>query len=150
MIEAKNLRNEQGKDSLMVKNITEKFIGAFTEMESVGDVEPIVKLFAINCEVSNDASQKNFRGIDGVREFWTNYLDSFKVVCSVFQKETFSKNKATLEWKTEGKSKNGLKLKYKSVSILETKGEKITHFSGFFDPKSLGEQVSKQNHDKGK
>ena len=77
--------------------------------------------------------------------FWTNYRAAFGDICSVFQNEVYFDNEAVFEWTTEGKSKNGRKIKYEGVSILETKGEKITRFFAYFDPKTLGRQIIKQN-----
>ena len=129
----------------MAKHIAEKFIGALTELESDHNVELIVALFADDCEVGNVIVSEKFRGIEGARLFWTNYRATFKDVCSIFQKEIYSGNDAALEWTTEGKSKNGRKIKYEGVGILETKDEKITRFCAYFDPKTLGRQITKQN-----
>ncbi len=121
---------------MVTKNIAIKFIGALTELESASDVEPIITLFAADCEVINVGAPKIFRGIKGARRFWTDYRDNFKDVCSIFQKELYSDNKARLEWTTEGKIKNGNKIKYDAVSVLETEGEKITRFYAYFDRKN--------------
>lgn len=129
----------------MANNTAEKFVGALTELESARDVELIVALFADDCEVGTVAAPEKFRGIEGARQFWTNYRSAFKDVCSVFQNEVYFDNEAVFEWTTEGKSKNGRKIKYEGVSILKTKGEKITRFCAYFDPKILGRQIIKQN-----
>lgn len=129
----------------MANNTAEKFAGALTELESAREVEPIVTLFADNYEVGNIIVSEKFRGIEGARRFWTNYRAAFKDVCSVFQNEVYFDNEAVFEWTTEGKSRNGRKIKYEGVSILKTNGEKITRFCAYFDPKILGRQIIKQN-----
>lgn len=120
------------------KNITEKFIEALSELESACDVELIVALFASDCEVGDIAAPTLFRGLEGARRFWTDYRENFKDVCSVFQKEFYSDNKARLEWTTEGKIKNGGKIKYAAVSVLETEDEKITRFYAYFNKQAAG------------
>lgn len=77
----------------MTKNIAEKFIGALTELESARDVEQMVELFADDCEVGNVETPKLFRGIEEARQFWIDYRDAFKDVCSIFQKELYTGNK---------------------------------------------------------
>ena len=141
----KRVLDEQGGNNRVANNTAEKFIGALTELESASDVELIVALFAEDCEVGNIVISEKFRGIEGARRFWTNYRAAFKDVCSVFQNEVYFDNEAVFEWTTEGKSRNGRNIKYEGVSILKTKGEKITRFCAYFDPKILGRQIIKYN-----
>lgn len=128
----------------MAKNITDEFIGALTELESARDVERMLELFADDCEVGNIESPTLFRGIEGARRFWIDYRAGFKDVCSVFEKELYSENKARLEWITEGKTKNGNKIKYKAVSVLETEDEKITRFYACFGAKNQEDKQMQQ------
>ncbi len=135
--EIENYPSGKSADDRITQNITERFIGALSELESAHDVELMVALFADDCEVGDIAAPKLFRGVEGARRFWTDYRDNFKDVCSIFQKELYSDNKARLEWTTEGKIKNGGKIKYAAVSILETEDEKITRFYAHFDKQHL-------------
>lgn len=116
----------------MAKNIANEFIGALTELESARDVERMVELFAEDCEAGSVEATQLFRGIEGARRFWTDYRTVFKDICSVFQKELCTENKARLEWITEAKTVGGNKIKYEAVSILETEDEKITRFYARF------------------
>ena len=130
----------------MANNIADKFIGALSELESERDAELIVSLFDGNCEVINVAATEIFRGTEGARRFWTNYREGFKDVCSVFQNETYSDNNAALEWTTEGNNKNGQKIRYVSVGIIETKDEKITRFYAYFGTKNLGRRTTEREN----
>lgn len=121
----------------MSEKIAYKFIAALSELESARDVESMVALFADNCEVGNVVATENLRGTEGAREFWTNYRNTFGDVCSIFLNQIYSDDNIALEWTTEGKTKNGNKIKYEGVSILETEGEKITRFYAYFDPHKL-------------
>lgn len=141
--EIENCPSSRKANQPTAKSVAEKFIGALTELESARDLEPIVTLFADDCELSNIAVSNGFRGIEGARRFWRQYRDTFKDVCSIFQNEVYFDNEAVFEWTTEGKSKNGRKVKYEGVSILETNGEKITRFHAYFDQKNLGRQITK-------
>lgn len=138
--------NETAEDIRATKNVGEKFIGALTELESARDVEQIVALFADDCEVNSVPASEHFRGIEGARQFWTQYRDAFKDVCSVFENENYSNDAAVLEWTTMGKIKNGNKIKYEALSILETRGEKITRFYAYFDPRNFGRQSTEREN----
>ena len=136
-----NYSFNENADNRITERIAEKFIGALSELESSRDVEVIIALFADECEVGNAVVSEKCCGLDGARRFWTHYRAAFKDVCSIFQNEIYSGNQANLEWTTEGKSVNGRKIKYRGVSILETKGDKITHFYAYFDRENLRRQI---------
>lgn len=142
MMNTENYKMIKEENNRLAKNVAEKFIGALIDLESTCDVEQIVKLFAKDCKVGNVITSENFHGIEGARQFWTNYRANFGDVCSIFQNEIYSENKVVLEWKTEGKTKNGQKVNYEGISILETEGEKITRFYAYFDSKHLEQQVT--------
>ena len=128
----------------MARTIAENFIGALADLESDSDIEKIVALFAENCQVGNVVAGENFHGTEGAHDFWTNYRDTFGEVTSVYKNKIFTDNRAALEWTTEGKNKDGQKIKYEGTSILEIEGEKITRFYAYFDPMKIGKQITKQ------
>ena len=142
MMDAKNYTTNMDANNRALRNMADRFIGALIDLESAGDVEPIVLLFADDCEVGNVLAVEKYRGIEGARQFWTNYRANFGDVYSIFQNEIYSENNLVLEWTTEGKIKNGRKIKYAGVSILETKGKKITRFYAYFDSKHLERQIT--------
>lgn len=137
-------------DNRLTKNVAEKFIAALTELESARDVELLVALFADDCEVGNIVVSEKFRGVEGARRFWTSYRAAFKDVCSIFQNEIYSGNTALLEWTTEGRIKNGRKIRYDGASYLEMKGEKIARFHAAFDPKNLERQMTRHESNDGR
>ena len=141
MMDSRNHTNNTKVNNRVARSIADKFIGALIDLESARDVEQIVMLFADDCQVGNVLAFEKYRGIEGARRFWTNYRANFGDVCSVFQNEIYSENNVVLEWTTEGKIKNGRKIKYAGVSILETEGEKITRFYAYFDSKHLEQQI---------
>jgi SnoaL-like domain len=121
--------------------LNEKFIAALNKLESTGEIEPIVALFTDQCEVSNVLNFDESRGVSRARDFWSHYRDTFDEVHSRFRNQIISDNRIALEWITEGSNKDGGKVTYEGVSILETDKEKITRFFAYFDAKKLGQQI---------
>ncbi len=127
----------------MSEQIAEKFIAALDKLEAARELESMVEMFADNCEVGNVLSPDKFHGHEGAREFWgAKYRDTFGEVRSTFRNVFATDNRAALEWTTEGTASNGTPVRYDGVSILEIEGGRITRFCAYFDPVSLGRQVS--------
>ena len=61
----------------MSKELTENFVDALRGLETGGDVEVMIPLFADECEIGNTALKDTLKGTGGVREFWTNYRGTF-------------------------------------------------------------------------
>lgn len=134
----------------MAQNITEPFMAALAEVESAGNIEPMVALYAGNSETGNIATTEIYGGTEGARRFWTNYRDTFGEVGSTFRNKISTENGAALEWTTKGTVKNGQPIQYDGVSILETEGGVITRFYAYFDPKHLGHQIAETVQDQEK
>lgn len=126
----------------MTKKIAEEFIAALTQLESTRDVEPIVKLFAGDCEVGNAMMSDPLHGAEGALEFWRTYRDSFGGLRSAFRNKIYCGNGAALECCSEGTSRNGNSLMYEGVSILEIEGEKIIRIHAYFDPAKVQRQIA--------
>ncbi|HXH69391.1 MAG TPA: nuclear transport factor 2 family protein [Pyrinomonadaceae bacterium] len=122
----------------MTEKTAKDFIGALHKLEANRDLDTICGLFNEDCEIGNVVTEdKNI----GVREFWTSYRDSFDRVQSTFRNEIVSDATVALEWKTTGTNSKGHELEYEGISILETKGDKITRFHAYFDANKLGKQM---------
>ncbi|HEX6626005.1 MAG TPA: nuclear transport factor 2 family protein [Pyrinomonadaceae bacterium] len=131
----------------MSEQLAEKFMKALGRLEAAGELEPIVSLFAEECEVGNVVSPEKFRGREGAREFWgAKYRDTFGEVRSTFRNVFAAANRAALEWTTEGTASDGRPVRYDGVSILETEGERITRFRAYFDAGALGRQLTGKAH----
>lgn len=126
----------------MIKQTVEQFTTALGQLESDGDLEAIVALFADSCEVGNVTMSQNEHGIEGARNFWQNYRATLGQARSVFRNHIYDENRAALEWETEGHNQQDKPIHYEGVSILETDGEKITRFYAYFDPHKLGQQLA--------
>ncbi len=126
----------------MSEQAAQRFIDALGRLESEGDLEPIVRLFAPDGEVGNVVSPEKFQGPEGAREFWgEKYRDTFGEVRSTFRNVFAAGGRAALEWATEGTSKDGAPVAYEGVSILEFDGGLITRFRAYFDAGGLGRQI---------
>lgn len=133
----------------MSKELTENFVNALRELETGGDIEVMVPLFAENSEIGNTALKDTLKGTDGVREFWTNYRGTFAELESAFRNRIVSDETSALEWETTGRSADGEEIRYKGVSVFEHDGEKITRFFAYFDPADLGKQITGDKDGKG-
>ena len=125
----------------MSKQVADKFVEALWRLEEDRDVEKLVEIHTEDCTTGNVAVPQTFDGHDGLREFWTNYRNTFDDMKSEFH-NVFADGDghAALEWTTEG-SANGNTVSYQGVSILEIEDGKVKRFMAYFDPRSLTEQV---------
>ncbi len=126
----------------MPGEVTEKFIEALRRLESERELEPIVSLFADDCELGNVVTAESFHGREGARQFWTSYRDTFGEMESKFRNKLVTERGAALEWVTEATGQDGRPVTYEGVSILEVEGERIRRFKAYFDPAKLGRQVA--------
>ena len=128
----------------MSEQTANRFIEALGRLEAGRELEPIVRLFAPECEVGNVVSPEKFRGREGAREFWgAKYRDTFGEVRSTFRNVFAAGDRAALEWTTEG---TATPVRYDGVSILEIDGEQITRFRAYFDAGQLGRQLTGKAH----
>jgi predicted ester cyclase len=119
----------------------DRFIDSLNRLESHRDLVPMIALFGDGCEVGNVVVPNKFHGVEGAREFWTKYRDTFQNVRSVFHNRISAGDRIALEWTTEATGPDGKPLHYSGVSILEVTGDKISRFHAYFDPALLGRQM---------
>jgi ketosteroid isomerase-like protein len=119
-----------------------RFVDALLKLEESGDLESLVSLFAEDAQVSNVASRRVLSGIDGARQFWTEYKTMLARVRSTFRNMIESGDRVALEWETQGTAHNGAAVNYEGVSIIEWDGDRIRRFYAYFDPGLLGREVA--------
>ena len=117
------------------------FIDALRTLESDGDPEPLVELFADDAELGNVQADRAFHGRDGAREFWTQDRALFGEIASEFRATVAGDGRAALEWTRTGTTRTGDDVSYEGVSLLEFDGDAIARFRAFYDPRALGRQV---------
>ena len=126
----------------MSKQVADQFIEALWKLEETRDLEPIMAMYADDCEVGNVVATEKFHGRDGAREFWTKYRETFGEIKSTFRNVIATEGRAALEWTTKGTSTAGSPIEYDGVSILEIEGDKLTRFQAYFHAAELGRQVT--------
>jgi ketosteroid isomerase-like protein len=120
---------------------TQQFIEALQVLERDSDPTAMLDLFMENSEAGNIVSTREFIGVEGAREFWETYRNSFGEVDSTFRNVIVSNGRAALEWTTTGTSPAGTPIAYEGVSILEMADGRITRFRAYFDAHDLGRQM---------
>ena len=121
--------------------VAERFKEALWRLEADREVEALVEVHAEDCSVGNVAVPKTFDGHDGLREFWTNYRNTFDQMESEFRNVFADEaGHAALEWTTQA-TEDGDSISYGGVSILEIEGDKVKRFMAYFDPRHLTEQI---------
>ncbi|HEX8259906.1 MAG TPA: nuclear transport factor 2 family protein [Rubrobacteraceae bacterium] len=125
----------------MSQEVAERFKEALRKLEEDRDVEALVEIHAEDCSVGNIAVPKTFDGHEGLREFWTNYRNTFDEMKSEFRNVFADEaGHAALEWTTNA-TEDDKNVSYAGVSILEIDGGKVKRFMAYFDPRSLTEQI---------
>jgi steroid delta-isomerase-like uncharacterized protein len=125
----------------MSQEVAERFKEALWKLEEDRDVEALVEIHAEDCSVGNVAVPTTFDGHDGLREFWTNYRNTFDEMKSEFRNVFADEaGHAALEWTTNA-TEGDKNVSYAGVSILEIEGGKVKRFMAYFDPRSLTEQI---------
>ena len=125
----------------MPNTIADRFIESLNTLEADRNAQPIAELFTAEAEVGNVIAPEKFHGVEGARDFWTKYRDTFETMKSTFRNKITGDGQVALEWNTEGTSARGHKFQYSGVSILEVEGEKIKRFRAYFDAAALGRQI---------
>jgi ketosteroid isomerase-like protein len=125
----------------MSKEVAQKFVEALWKLEQDRDVEALVEIHTDDCDVGNVAVPRTFSSLDGLREFWTSYRDTFGEMKSEFRNVFADESgHAALEWNTSAQA-NGNEVSYEGVSLLEIQNGKVSRFRAYFDPRTVNDQV---------
>lgn len=125
----------------MSEQTGQQFINALRRLETANEIDSIVELFAVGCQLGNVVSPRTFEGLDGARSFWQIYRKTLGEVTSEFRNVIEAGDRVALEWTTIGTSPEGKRIDYDGVSILEIEGGRITRFWAYFDPAKLGQEI---------
>lgn len=118
------------------------FAAALKTYETDGNLDRFLEQFTDECEVSSVSSPRILHGKDGARHFWSAYRGLLKDVRSEFRNMIESDGRVALEWKTEGISPSGERIRYEGTSVLEFDGGKVKRFFAYFDPHRLGLELT--------
>jgi hypothetical protein len=119
------------------ETVVDAFMHALQELERTKDPELLARLFDESAELGRFGHADLVHGRDGARKFWNAYLEQFDTVHSDFTYITEGDTDATLEWTSEGKTRDGRQFRYTGVSILEFENCQISRFRTYYDSAAL-------------
>ena len=122
----------------MPSNRTEAFATALHDLESGGDVDAFVSVFADDVELHRPETQQQLDGIEGARAFWKQYLGMFGEISSDFSR-VVDGPVGVLEWTSTGTLASGAPITYTGVSLLDfDDAGKVSRFATYFDTQAFG------------
>jgi ketosteroid isomerase-like protein len=122
----------------MATNRTEEFADALHELESGGDLDAFVAVFADDVELYRPETSQHLDGIGGARSFWEQYLATFDHISSDFSR-VVDGGVGVLEWTSTGELAGGTPISYAGVSLLDfDEAGKVTRFATYFDTQAFG------------
>lgn len=112
-----------------------RFIEGLELLEEKGQAASLLALFSEDCVTGNCHLDEPMRGMEGARQYWHDYRNTFDDIQSRFSRITETGDVAVLEWTSRGTLKTGHPIEYRGVSILTLEGSKISDFIAYFDSK---------------
>jgi ketosteroid isomerase-like protein len=133
-----------------VKDMTQRFISALSELHSSRNVDPLVQLFADDATLGKVGMPHQEHGKDGARNFWRQYREVFDAIEASYRLIAQGDDAAFLEWTSTGTLADGSDFRYEGVSVLEARGDAIGAFRTYYDTaaflpeegKTLGKSVA--------
>jgi len=121
----------------MATNRTEEFAAALHELESGGDLDTFVAVFADDVELYRPETSQHLDGTEGARAFWKQYLATFDQISSDFSR-VVDGEVGVLEWTSSGQLAGGTPISYTGVSLLDfDDAGKVTRFATYFDTQAF-------------
>ena len=127
----------------MSEQLAHQFIDALHALETEGDLETIVALYAPDATLTNVNLPQPMEGTEGARKFWEDYRSLFSEIYSEFSHVVAQGDEAALEWASRGRiAANGEPFEYGGVTMLTFRDGKVSSFRGYFDQLALTKRVS--------
>jgi ketosteroid isomerase-like protein len=117
--------------------LSARFVRALRALENELDLQPLVQLYADDCDVRNPLVDEPLLGAEGVRRYWRNYLDQFQDIRTEFTSAVDGQNGSALEWISSAVASDGRPLELNGSTVLLAKDERITSMHVYFDPRPL-------------
>jgi ketosteroid isomerase-like protein len=122
----------------MPTNRTQEFADALHALESGGDLDAFVTVFADDVELHRPETAQHLDGIPGARAFWEQYLATFDQISSDFSR-VVDGEVGVLEWTSTGRRADGSPITYAGVSLLDFDDDGlVTRFATYFDTQAFG------------
>lgn len=113
---------------------TQEFAEALHRLESTGDLEAFLDVFADDAVLVRPEPGGVEHGREGAQRFWQAYLDQFSQVASEFARVVQDGSLGELEWVAEGALASGRPITYAGVSLLELDDAgRVTRFATYYD-----------------
>lgn len=112
---------------------TELFIRSLHDVEKNHTPDPLLGLFTEHSTLSRLTSNEVYKGLEGARAFWKEYLSFFKQIESRFINVIHAGDTAVLEWEAEGRFETGEPIHYRGVSVVEFENGKVKGFRTYYD-----------------
>ena len=126
----------------MSEQLTNEFVNGLRTLEESKDTKPLTRLYSDDAVIGNVIAPDQFHGPDGAEKFWKEYRGIFESAKSEFRNIIIGSERAALEWTTDGTSLDGKPLHYTGVTLLEMESGKITRSCAYFNPGTLGRQMT--------
>ena len=121
-----------------MSELAERFTRALQQLERERNVDRLVELFADDAELRRAPRAAIYRGREGARTFWAEYLDAFASIETRFYAVTEGDGRVVLEWHSVATAKQGRPIEYDGCSIVEGSGERVSRFRTYYDAASAG------------
>jgi ketosteroid isomerase-like protein len=121
-----------------MSELADRFMSTLQQLERERDVERLVQLFASDVELKRAPRSAIYRGHDGARSFWSEYLDAFQSIETQFGQLTESPERVVMEWHSVATTKQGRHIEYDGCSIIELAGDRVARFRTYYDAASAG------------
>lgn len=117
----------------MSDQMGEQFAKQLQDLERTRDPQALISLFSDDVELTRAPQNREYRGLDGAREFWNEYLHMFPNVETTFDAVTQADGRAALEWHSTCKLENGSNVTYQGCTVIETDGERVQRLRTYYD-----------------
>lgn len=117
---------------------SQRFAEALRALEQTRDVEVMAREFDDGAELRRIPQRVTFRGGDGARTFWREYLAVFSRIETEFTSLVDDGDRAVLEWRSRGTLRTGRPIEYEGVSVVEADRDgRIRAFRTYYDPHAV-------------
>ena len=123
-----------GHGWVMSDSTADRFAAALQSLESDGQHDDLVGLFAEGAELHRPEVAKPGSSNDDPAAYWQAYADQFEKISTEFGHVHDHDSGAWLEWTSRGTLATGRDIEYSGVSLLELDGEgQVSRFSTYYD-----------------
>ena len=117
----------------MASSMADRFMQALQAAEKTGELDGLAELFSDQAELKRLTGAAPATGQGGARQFWQEYLGSFRRIRSEFTNVIECGRTVVLEWVSEAEPQTGPAFHYEGVSVLEVDQDRVQRFRTYYD-----------------